>query len=1038
LINDEKGLKGERSMKQWVMSSILMVASLISVASCSDEKEVNGIKEGVEVDAKLSIGATAFEKIQTKVADDYISDLYVMVFDESGDLLTHQYYSGLAGLSGDITISTTSGKRYIYGIANLSTSNLSVDASTLNNISSVDGLKSVLISLSNNTVGNADGKYLMSGFWCEKTTDETAETCLININGAVTSLTGATGTLKLKRLQSKVTFNVFYSGNATSYVITEVNLRKIPGTSRLTEDGTSAVVSSGYFNVDKLATNAGNKSFTFYMLENKQVAKGTPSTYSDRENVSNGSWVYAPDNSTYVEIKGHYVGTADRYTNGVVSGSSRVDANVTYYIHLGYVDDNLSDFNSLRNKDYTYNITVTGVNSLVAEVEVSGDKYDRGDGDIYYADGENVITLDAHYSQFVMGFTYEQLGKEGLDFSVLVKSNNTSGFQNADHDWLSFVENPNGVTKVVSYPGSTSSKLLNTDEFLAALKDFKNDVSNEGKTIYFTCYVNEYYPIGTDSNWKKYVNQDHRYAQIICDTKSGNGSNLIDAAYVIRQHPILSFYNLDNVNAAWGIEWENETTNTLSVGGQTIEIGLPYGTPAGAIGSSNTDGRENMIEELGNSPYWYSNSSVPSSELAYRSYSSALQKAYAACMQRNRDENGNGKIDDNEIKWYLPALNQYLDMSIGMNILPQDVQLYSNNDYNTTFNENNHTYWMFMHFVSNTKKEIFWGEEGGPYSTFDGSGDGQISYYYSVPNGERQFRCIRNVGSINNFDDFVSYSGNVVNLSKVNPQALRLDYLKKGELQKHDERSIYSRPYTKFQIAKNTCGTSTALGKFVGWGKGSYALSDKKGNYCTSNAYGKLNAGGSAGSLIKVGKGKGVYDYWWTFNGRYGYTNNSVAYSMADLNGYYISYNNATEGFGTWNTGGTANTYYYVGSGNGFYELDGYTLSGTNGSYGWETVNNFANANGSSICSYYYENSDKSDVGTWRLPNMRELLIIVNKANYTSQSIMSRTYYSFYGTGYLSPGNSVSREGYAYNRSVVYLIDPADASFNIRCVRDIQ
>lgn len=1025
-------------MKQWVISSVLMLASLISFASCIDDNDEKcGVKEGEPVEAKLSIAATEFEKIQTKVADDYISDLYVMVFDKSGDLLTHQYYSGLTGLSGDITISTTSGERYIYGIANLSTSSLSIDASTLNNITSVSALKSMLLSLSNNTVGNADGKYLMSGFWCENNTDETAEACLINTNGAVTSLSGTTGSIKLKRLQSQITFNVSYGENAASFTITEVNLRKIPSSSKLTEDGTTSVT-SGYFNVEKLATNAGNKSFTFYMLENKQTAKGSPSTYNDRENVSSGNWQYAPDNSTYVEIKGHYVGTADRYTSGAISGTSKVDANVTYYVHLGYVNDDLSDFSSLRNKNYTYNITVTGVNSLVAEVEVSGDKYDRGDGDIYYADGDNVITLDAHYSQFVMTYTYEQLGKAGLDFSVLVKSNNTSGFQNADHGWLSFVQNPSGVTKVVSYPGSTSSKLLNTDEFLAALKDFKNDASNAGKTIYFTCYVNEYYPIGTDTNWKRYVNQDDRYAQVICNTKSGNGSTLIDAAYVIRQHPILSFYNLDNVNTAWGIEWENETTNTMTISGQTIEIGLPYGNPAGTTGSSSADGRANMLSELGSSPSWYSTStSTPSSQLAYRSYSSDLQKAYAACMQRNRDENGNGVIDNNEVKWYLPALNQYLDMSIGMNILPQDVQLYSNSDYNTTFNENNSTYWMFMHYVSNTNKNVFWGEEGGPYSSYGGSGDGKISKTSSVPNGERQFRCIRNVGAINSFDDFVSYStsNKVVSLSKVNPQALRSDYLNKGELQKHDERSVYSRPYAQFQIAKNTCGTETASYKFVGWGKGSYALSDANGYYCTSNAYGKLNSG-TAGSYIYIGTGGGLYYVTSFYSYYYGRGSSYSIYSMADKNGYYISYSNKTDGAGTWKKG-TANTYYNVGSGNGFYDID-YTLSGSDASYGWETVNSTANTNGTSVCSYYYENSDKSDLGTWRLPNMRELLIIVNKANFTGQSIMSRTYYSFYGTGFLSPGNSVSREGYAYNTSVVYLIDPGNTKFNIRCVRDIQ
>jgi len=905
-------------MKQLIKNLVFLTACMLAVVSCTDEKEIN-VKEGVAVDAKLSVGATSFEKIETKVADEYIADLYVMIFDESGNLVTHAYYSGRTGLEGDISIKTTSGKRYIYGVANLTSANLTISQSTLDAVSTLSQLKQLMMTLSSSTIGNADGKYLMSGFWCVDATSETADKCVINTNGSVTATDGtSTGSLKFKRLQSRITFKVTYGGNASKFTITEVNIKNIPNNSKLSEDGTGTV-SSGYFNVDKLATNAGNTSFTFYMLENKQTAKGTLTKYTDREERSNGNWIYAPDNATYVEIKGHYVGTADRYVDGKKTiKPSSVDADVVYYVHLGNVDSdknvNLDDFNSYRNKDYTYNISITGVNSLVSEVEVSGDEYSRRDGDVYYADGNTVLTFDAHYAQVVLPFTYEQLGVAGIDFKILVKSNKTSGFEEKDLGWLTFVENPDNETGAVSYPGSTSTNLLTVSQFLEKLKAFRDDSNNAGKKIYFTCYVNEYYPIGTDTGWKDYVNQSDRYAQIICHTKSGNGSNLIDAAYVIRQHPILSFYNLSNVNTAWGIEWENETTNKQTVDGTTVEIGLPYGTfPGKSPKNDYNDGLANMISEMGDKLNWYSESSTPSKTLKSRSYYKNLQYAFEACMQRNRDENGDGLIEEDEIKWYLPALNQYLDMSIGMNILPQEVQLFANSDYNTTVTEGSKTYWLFKHYFSNTsknsRKQVFWAEEGGSYSRFGETYENHLSNNFKPTNDARQFRCIRNLGSTSSHTNMVSFSNNnVMDLSNVNSQALRSDKISSGELTHHTERDVYSRPYKKFLIAKNLATSSTKS---------------------------------------------------------------------------------------------------------------------------WTAQNNQADKYGTSLCSDYHESSD--DVGKWRLPNMRELLLMVQYGKITD-NVMSRTYSSYNGSGIVSPSDNSSRIGYAHGGNV-YLISK-DESFNIRCVRD--
>lgn len=49
-----------------------------------------------------------------------------------------------------------------------------------------------------------------------------------------------------------------------------------------------------------------------------------------------------------------------------------------------------------------------------------------------------------------------------------------------------------------------------------------------------------------------------------------------------------------------------------------------------------------------------------------------------ACLQRNRDDNGNGRIDADEVKWYPAAIDQYTDIWVGRAALPIETYLYSN------------------------------------------------------------------------------------------------------------------------------------------------------------------------------------------------------------------------------------------------------------------------------------------------------------------------------------------------------------------------
>ena len=1127
-----------------------LLAALVILFSCHDEELIKGretVEEGIPTMARLPFAPEIRQQIDTKAAsgESLVRDLYVFIFDEEGNKVAGRYFSHAdidEASEGSVLMAVTTGRRYIYGVANLSTNDLAVEVERLDRIDTRRELLAETVKLKSNSIRFLGGYEFMSGFYGRSNQAEEAPVCVIREDGTVDEAAGTKSAadgepqLKLKRLQSKITFDVQLSSDpdclATSFVLDSFSVMNVPQVSALVETGGNSAESS-YFSAQKQTIfNEGKSNFTFYMLENKREAKQDISAYDQREEkeIKDGAdpvWTNAPDFGTYVVLKGRYKGRAIKYTGAegsrvpvMENGKPKlydVDADVTYYIHLGYVGNQASDFKSKRNKEYIYHVSVYGVDQIVLEVETD-DPTDRADGDIYYMDGENIFDLDAHYASRVLKFTRKQLGETGLDFKILVNSNRTNGFEDKDTGWLTFVKNPQGEQRGVCYPGKDDTRLLSAAQFVADLQRFKTAGTDPDETVYYTCYIQEYYD--TDANWKEYVNQNDRVAQIICNTHTGNGSNTVDAAYIIRQKSIQTFYNCDLVESAWGLEWTNETTETKQISSRTdsdkpIEVGLAYGTVRGTDANDEYNGRWNMMSEIGSGASWYKGAFKPkNSSLAYVDYESNLKYAYAACMQRNRDENGDGVITGDEIKWYLPAIYQYTDISVGTNVLPERAQLYTTDDYNTKFFEGGNYYWMFKHFVSNTSQKVFWAEEGGPYGDFGASGDGHISNKEYAGNNRRQFRCVRNLGrnssaaSIGRNDlpqDFVTYRNRVMDLTHTNPKALRTDFYADGELGQHSERDYLSRPYTKFQVAEKLLAKYTYKqsdrGDYAACSDGYYPTGSNRGEYKKSTNY--YTNGSVRYFQVDAGKGEymsftdktssGGYYYYNTGiggAGRYkrsgnswsGYSFQQASSSTSDLSQYtWIRSTQNNYDYGKKRptfypmTGGDflagsknkAALYYSVGKGQGDYNYCGDASTNyhdvgvgygnyvrnesTDTNYSWAAQNRQADNYHTSACSEYAEASDGSDRGTWRMPNLRESLLLRSRA--FESNIITRTYYSFFLTdmknfgqndnglpkGYsiYSPADTKSRMGFAVS-SLVYLISPPSASYGIRCVKDVN
>lgn len=371
----------------------------------------------------------------------------------------------------------------------------------------------------------------------------------------------------------------------------------------------------------------------------------------------------------------------------------------------------------------------------------------------------------------------------------------TKGF---DYKWIEFL--PQTGTDISAYPGISSWAMesldgLKNSQFYAgatgtssmldvydmivemgkAIKQIYNDGNKNGTpsstkitisqnsndyVARFTAFVNEYYYLrhpltgAKATSWSVMTNKIPREMIIAMSTQTstdGNSSYSKIHSY-ISQLAMETFYN-DRVSTlnAFGIETYNETP--LSTTTQDFSF---YGDNSTSNRFDNyltsDDGRSNQKYLIGANnvtPNWstYINSrnngwksSVGTNRASHKLSADAysIRAAYSACMSRNRDLNGNGVIDENEIRWFLPSLNEYIRIGIGVNALTSAARLYMGSksemtraNYMSGDNALNGAYYFTS---SPSAQRVFWAVEKGSYSS-----DGIYVGY----NGPKPIRCIR-------------------------------------------------------------------------------------------------------------------------------------------------------------------------------------------------------------------------------------------------------------------------------------------------------
>lgn len=374
--------------------------------------------------------------------------------------------------------------------------------------------------------------------------------------------------------------------------------------------------------------------------------------------------------------------------------------------------------------------------------------------------------------------------------------------------------------------------------------------SNNDYVARFTAFVNEYYyychPLtkAKVTSWSVITNKIPREMIIAMSSSiSQDGNSSYSQIYsYITQASIQTFYNsrVSDING-FGIETYNETPH------------ITFGTPKSEDGLSKTDGRSNQITLIGglspNSPNWNDfiessyngwTKSVGSdrtthklSEAAYKT-SSGGSYAYYACLSRNRDLNGNGVIDNNEIRWYLPSLNEYIRIGVGSNAISNAAQLYMGDKMNMKRPSYSWSYddgypidyiWdgALYYTSSNDDERVYWAVERGSYSK-----DGQN---WGGGSAAKPIRCIRSlpantggfdISSVHVASD-ASYVAHNVNGSTVLEFKGRLvDELYRertdGVLIPHDEDDNANSYYDGIIVAKNYLGTTYTLNRIINSG----------------------------------------------------------------------------------------------------------------------------------------------------------------------------------------------------------------------------
>ena len=283
----------------------------------------------------------------------------------------------------------------------------------------------------------------------------------------------------------------------------------------------------------------------------------------------------------------------------------------------------------------------------------------------------------------------------------------------------------------------------------------------------------------------------------------GKSSYAVTPIFSIKQQSIKSMYNLSLTQKGYnpfGIEILEEFPAVTWSGSDRVD-------GDGGVTDNNSD-----VNGWANSTnYWNYSSSSPWSEfivdskfghfdnstyLADGAVVSGKEVAKYQCISRNRDEDGDGVIDESEVKWYLPAVEQCLAIWYGYPALGGDAKL--NIEYQGYFTST---------FGSGSgNKRVWYIDEGASFG------------YYADASWLRAklgVRCVRTLASLKADPTPVSsYDArtHIISLSTLDASATRPSGSQSAEYLAHVRNEEPDQLPQAFEVAKNLLSSVTVSG----------------------------------------------------------------------------------------------------------------------------------------------------------------------------------------------------------------------------------
>ena len=914
---------------------------LVILAGCVREEPDAGRRtgNGREVDVVLNfcqeLGMEM--KVSTKSTLDIASEskvynLYVFIFDQTRNKVYGRYFEENNHFTTESTLpdwwnvknndnsggsSVTQGTVHmrtqdlkgctLVAIANIDAEMVNISPEKLNTIQTLDQLVSKTNAARlNQEIVSRSAYFPMTG---------------IITMGADVAISDLNQMMMLRRLDAKIQFRVQIdpTSNIRNFQPLKWQVFNVPKQSYILERGNygastaeradASESASDFFNT--VATNFETESedangntvhnFSFYMMENRKAPAAEPAAWTfahrDQKDHATGEFVYANALSTYVVITGRVEmdATVGTNTEAVLSGDVR------YVIHLGdFSGDKFSDFNIFRNHVYTYNISIKGVDDIVAEVETGVENEPGATGKVVVAK-EDVFLCDAHYCSHVITFHEKNIDEDEVTWYVetpfnpngatpYVLTDGTELSSEIDCKWVEFrVNEPHydseghftywSDERQIYKPRGPKSDTMDITELVKFLREqkkafhlgqdhlFDNEVDQDGQPnpkISITAFVNEYYyevnPITKEYEkdlWKQFVNQPVRQLHILSKVKSSadGESEVITSSFTIQQESIQTIYNVNmpGLLSAWGMEHTNDEYESGATKYYDGKV-APAAISTDRGNTSLTNGRLNslkeweMVDKNGSNSIlgqenntrveWatYLNLKAPNTTAVLRDDTEGKENHHYrflrwSCLSRNRDNNGNGIIDQDEVRWYMAASNQLIGLFLGGYGIERDARLYqrSAQEQKSTDQE----VWR-QHVIassrypgrsnSNNNARVIWAEEGltGSDISFTTAADGATTTfstrcvrnlgYDPVSNGDFSFAPITSepenyilVSRMKNgaehpsnkaFDKDVYY---IFDCSRINEPSLR--YYTNRELVAHDENNEAACLYKKFEVA---------------------------------------------------------------------------------------------------------------------------------------------------------------------------------------------------------------------------------------------